>query len=84
MPKREEPYSGDPSLLKENHITALIIDFKKRTVETYVDNPFKHRTGGKYEPVEKPHKFSNSSPFGQIARGLRRMVSNEINNEHRW
>jgi len=76
---REKVWNGDLSFLDEKHITAIIIDFKEKTVETFVDNEFKHQTGGKYVPVDKPHPFTNASPFGQIARGLRRMISNEYN-----
>lgn len=79
MANKIERWSGDPSLLKEDHITALIIDFKKGTVETFVEKTHNFPTGGEYEPVGEPHPFTKVSPFGQISRGLRRMISNEYN-----
>ncbi len=79
----KEPWNGDLSLLREDHITAMIIDFEERTVEVYADNQFRDQTGGHYELVEKPLPFANVSPFGQIARGLRRMMSNHLNEDAR-
>jgi hypothetical protein len=77
----KEPWNADISVLKDHHVTALIIDFKERTFEVYVDNELYGRTGGKYEPIATAQPFTNVSPFGQIARGLRRMVTNDLS---RW
>lgn len=83
MAKHREPWNGDLSLLKDEDVAVLIVDFRKRTVEVYVDKQHGYPTGGEYELVDNTTRnFTNVSPFGLIARGLRRMCSNEINREH--
>lgn len=69
-------WNGDTSLLKDKHICKMDIDFENKTIKIYARYGTYDRDYSIFEFGVKP--FTLASPFGMVAQGLRRLVSNSI------